>query len=112
MSLFASRDDNDDIVTLNLYGTTMATHQRTLFFSLKHMCWSLNSLLGRREILGSIHFHCSLVGARVRPLRSRKKCYCFKKILDYLWLQVLHQKRLIQTMPCGPDVSNSTRKTF
>ena len=38
MSLFASRDDNDDIVTLNLYGTTMATHQSTLFiFSETHV---------------------------------------------------------------------------
>jgi hypothetical protein len=32
MSLFASRDDNDNVVTLNLYGTTMSTHQITLIF--------------------------------------------------------------------------------
>ena len=47
-------------------------HIKSPSFSMKDMCWSLNSLLERREILDRIPFHCSVVGTRVRPLKSRR----------------------------------------
>ena len=73
MSLFASRDDNDDIVTLNLYGTTMATHQSTLFiFSETHVLESQFSP-GKKRNPWQYSFSLFISGCKSDTIEIQKK---------------------------------------